>query len=320
MPANPIVRRLLSVTTMTGLFLVVTVLSPLLFVAAGLIDVARRMTGAGPVVAVRVLAFMWVYLLGELWALLALLVTAPLPRGPKVALTYRLQDKWVGWNLYALTRIFALEISVEGQETASPGPVVILSRHASIVDTLLPALLVARPTGLRLRYVLKDELLADPALDIAGNRLPNVFIDRTSRDASVRTQIRDLASGLGPRDGVLIYPEGTRFSAEKLKRIQARSGTASRFQNVLPPKPGGTLALLDATDADVVVLAHRGLEGLATIPDIWRGSLVGSTISVRLWRIPRTKIPLPRTDRVGWLSGVWADVDEWVSTEHSEGR
>ena len=45
-------------------------------------------------------------------------------------------------------------------------------------DTVLPVVFFALPTGVRLRYVLKRELLFDPCLDIVGQRLPNYFARR----------------------------------------------------------------------------------------------------------------------------------------------
>jgi hypothetical protein len=82
---------------------------------------------------------------------------------------------------------------------------------------------------------------------------------------------------------------------------------------VLPPRPSGTLALLDASDADVVVLAHHGLEGLATAREIWAGGLVGSKIRVAMWRIDREEIPRGRRERMEWLYRTWAEVDDWVA-------
>ena len=319
MPANNSTRRLVTIPTVVVLFVVVTVLAPVLVGAGAIVDLVRWMTKGKPWVGLRVLAFLWIYLLGELWALAALLLTMPLPTKAKLGTTFRLQQRWASWNFRALTILFALEVAVEGSEALAPGPVLVLSRHSSMVDTLLPATLISRTTGLRLRYVLKKELLVDPALDVAGNRLPNVFIDRSSRDLSEREAISDLAEGLGQSDGILIYPEGTRFSEAKLRRYQARAAgeetvdhSVGSLRRVLPPRPGGTLALLEVTTADVVVLAHHGLEGLATVADIWRGDLVGSTISVKMWRIPRSDIPDSRAERVAWLFGVWSQIDDWV--------
>ncbi|HEX6220876.1 MAG TPA: lysophospholipid acyltransferase family protein [Acidimicrobiia bacterium] len=317
MLSNPITRRFVTIPAVVALLIVVTALSPVLAVLGGVVDMTRLAVGVRSWVTLRVLAFLWIYLLGEVWAVVALFVTAPWPKRKKIDVTFRLQERWASWNLRALVTLFSLEIVVEGRDTLSPGPVVVVSRHASIVDTLLPATIITRQTGLKLRYVLKRELLVDPALDLAGNRLPNVFIDRATGDASERAAIRSLAGDLGPEDGILIYPEGTRFSESKLRRLQARStndaeGVVSGLRRVLPPRPGGTLAILEATDADVVVLAHHGLEGLATVREIWAGGLVGSRISVRLWRIPREEIPASRSGRVAWLHRLWGEIDDWV--------
>ena len=115
--------------------------------------------------------------------------------------------------------------------------------------------LAGEPVHHRLRYVLKRELLWDPCLDIVGHRLPNCFIERGAKISAPEIErIRGLAQDLGPTDGVLIYPEGTRFTPERreavLARIEARGDTAlleraRALQNVLPPRLGGSLALLE---------------------------------------------------------------------------
>ena len=79
-----------------------------------------------------------------------------------------------------------------------PAPILVVSRHASLIDTLLPGRYVTQPFGIRLRYVLKSELLVDPALDIAGNRLPNVFVDRggdTDRELAGHSRSGDHHAG-----------------------------------------------------------------------------------------------------------------------------
>jgi len=325
MPDNPIARRAITVPAVFALLMAVTIASPALLALGAIVDVARMIATRRRGVLLRSLGFLWIYLVGEAWAILALLGTAILVGNAKLDATYALQDRWASWNLTALRRLFSLEIRATGEDSATPGPMIVISRHASLVDTLFPARFIARTNDIRLRYVLKKELLFDPALDIAGSRLPNFFVDRASREAAERLGIQELADDLGPGDGVLIYPEGTRFDVAKLKRYQKRqlgadAGTieelASQYRRVLPPRPGGTLSLLEASDADVVVFAHRGLEGLATLRDIWRGDLVGSKIDIAIWRVPRSEIPHRRTERVEWLFRLWAEVDAWVSSDH----
>ena len=41
--------------------------------------------------------------------------------------------------------------------------------------------------------------------------------------------------------------------------------------HVLAPRPGGVLAALEAApDADVLMVAHTGLDHLVTVSDVWR--------------------------------------------------
>ena len=326
MPANPLLRRLMTVPAVLVGFVAVTLTLPALLLLALGVDLFRFVVRRRPFVMTRGVLFLWVYLAGEVWALVALLFTAILPTETKTRATVALQKVWAGWSLTAVLKLFNLDLEIEGDENVPPGPILVLARHASLIDTLLPAQLITRPTGIRLRYVLKKELMADPALDIAGHRLPNAFIDRSS--TSERNAIRNLAHNLGKEDGVLIYPEGTRFTEAKrlryLSALETRTDQATSiarsFRHVLPPRPGGTLALLDSSEADVVILAHHGLEPLSSVQDVWDGQLVGGRISVAMWRIDRDHIPTDRSERVVWLFERWRDIDEWLDHKAEEVR
>ena len=120
-----------------------------------------------------------------------------------------------------------------GTRSIAPGPVVLMMRHASLVDTLLPTVLVLRRHRIRLRYVLKRELLWDPALDLAGNVLPNYFLDRASTRRRCRGGPGALAGG-GPR--------GERRGADLPRGHPLHAGEAGADHRdpaaTLPP-PGG---------------------------------------------------------------------------------
>ena len=229
--------------------------------------------------------------------------------------------------LGAVRALFRLRLEVAGDDEVAPGPVIVLIRHASIVDNLLPANLVARPHRIRLRYVLKRELLADPCLDVAGRRLPNYFVRRGTGEAQEVERVRALAHGLGTDDGVLIYPEGTRFTPERRARAIARiaerdaglAARAERIRHLLPPRLGGVGALLDgAPEADIVVIAHHGFDGLRLISDIWRGGLVGLVVRVRVTRVPRSTVPDADAARADWLYDLWQDVDDWLEERFAD--
>jgi len=313
-------RRLRTIPTVSLAWVVVTLLLPVLLVLALTVDAGRWVIARSPWMAVRLVSFLWVYLTSQVAAILGLGLVWLVP-GRRVAWTYVLQGLWVSGLFHAVTGIFGVRFAVAGTDLVEPGPILVFARHASIVDNLLPHRLVTRPSGIRLRYVLKHELLSDPALDIAGLRLPNVFVRRGSRQATQQIeQVGALAEGLDSGSGVLIFPEGTRFRASKqpaaiataVRRNPEIRELAEGLTSVSPPRLGGPLALLDRSNADVVVLAHRGLGGFATVADIWSGAMVGRHLDVRLTRIPRDAIPVDEAGRVRWLFELWAELDRWV--------
>jgi 1-acyl-sn-glycerol-3-phosphate acyltransferase len=304
--------------------------APLWLPLAVVVDLVRRSRG----VALRSSALVTVYLSCEIMGMAA---SAGVWAWKSIArvdterwtdLHFRL-EAWWGTTLFrAVVRIFGLRLQIESDAELGRGPYLLLLRHASTGDTLLASALVSRPYGLRLRYVLKQELLWDPCLDIVGNRLPNVFVDRFSDD-SVREVLRvqELARNLGPRDGILIYPEGTRFSEAKrrraLDRFQQNGNTkmleyARSLAFVLPPRPGGIVGLLEAApEADVVVCAHTGFESAASLAQIWKGALVHQVIRVQFRRIPRDEIPTGRDAQIAWLLEEWRRVGAWVESHQS---
>jgi len=236
---------------------------------------------------------------------------------------FRLQCRWLGALFAGVQRLFGLRLEVEGLETLGPGPILVFMRHASTADTVLPNVLLSGRKGFVMRYVLKRELLWDPCLDIAGHRLVNVFVRRGSGEAAAEiAAVREMARGIGPGEGVLIYPEGTRFTKAKQERALARIrdggpperlARAERLRHVLPPRLGGPLALLDAgPEADAVFCAHAGFDGVRTMGDLLAGALVGRTVRVALWRVPRGAIPEDDAGREAWLYEQWQRLDDWV--------
>jgi len=321
-----LLRRLRTVPAVALAWLLVTVTFPVLLIAALVVDAVRRVRSGRPWVALRLLAFLWIYLAAETLGVLVLAGIWVLAGGGRarrrmIAWTYALQRVWAATQLRALAGLFRLRFEIEGDAAVAPAPMILLVRHASIVDNLLPAAFVSARHRIPLRYVLKRELRSDPCLDIAGGRLPNYFVDRESADSAGEAErICELARGAEPGEGLLIYPEGTRFTAAKLERALERlesrpelHARARGLRHVLPPRLGGPLALLDgAPEADVVVLAHHGFDGFAHLSDIWNGSLVGTTVAVRFWRVPRAEVPAGRDARAAWLYDQWRRLDDWI--------
>ena len=327
-----VLRRLRTILPLVLGLVLVTVLLPALLVVGLVVDAVRRVAFGVPPTAARLALFLWVYLAAEVGGVVALAAVWVASLGGRRGAwlrdtTQSLQQLWAGTLFAAVRGLFGLRLEVVGDEAVAPGPVIVLIRHASIVDNLLPANLVTRSHGIGLRYVLKRELLADPCLDIAGRRLPNYFVRRGTGAAEEVERVRALARGLGPEEGVLIYPEGTRFTPERRARAIARiaerdarlAPRAERIRHLLPPRLGGVGALLDgAPDADIVVIAHHGFDGLRLISDIWKGGLVGLVVRVRVTRVPRSEVPEADAARADWLYDLWQDVDDWLEGQFAD--
>ncbi len=324
-----VARRLKTIPLILVGLVLVTALLPVLLVGAFFVDLFRWATKRSTWMAMRLVLFLWIYLAGDTVGILSLFgvwVLSGFGRNRERMLdwTWRFQQLWVGFFFDVVRLLLGLRVEVEGEECVRPGPVIVLIRHASIVDNLLPSVFVAARERIRLRYVLKRELLSEPCLDIAGQRLPNYFVRRDTGEEIERQRVQALAEGMGPEDGFLLYPEGTRFTPERrvralekiAERDPARAERLAGVKYLLPPKAGGLLAVLEgAPDTDVVVLAHQGFDGMRLISDIWAGELAGRVIRVRMTRIPADDIPAGRDERVAWLDSVWAEMDRWVASQ-----
>jgi 1-acyl-sn-glycerol-3-phosphate acyltransferase len=278
------------------------------------------------------MAMAWWFLFGELRGIAGLAGIWVLTGGPAGAgslkrrrLVYDLRIHWARSHLGGVRVLFGLTFEIEGVELAGPGPVIVLIRHASIIDNAMPDAVIGHAHGLGLRFVLKRELQMIPTIDIGGRWVPTIFVRRASGDPEGEVaRLRRLAEDLGEGEGVLIYPEGTRHTDAKLARAQeviaerqpAVAPLANRLRNVLPPRLGGPLALLDqAQGADVVVCGHVGFDGFEYISDIWAGGLVGTTVKVRFWRSPAAEVPVGEDDRIKWLYERWQTLDDWVGEQ-----
>jgi hypothetical protein len=152
-------RRVRSVPLVLVAFVLVTVLLPLLLCGALLVDLVRWATRRAPFVGLRLVLMAWCFLLGDavgLGAFAVQWVAAGFGRREAwlTERTWALQRRWAAWMFGCVRRLFGMRLAVEGVDHAAPGPVVVLIRHASIVDNLLPANLVAQARWL-------DELWLD---------------------------------------------------------------------------------------------------------------------------------------------------------------
>jgi len=314
-----VLRRCVTIPAFLAALLGWTALLPVLLPLALAFDLLLRRRLA----ALRFVAAVLLFFGFEIFGVLAVGTLVVTGRATPERL-YALEASWADSLLRALLTLFGMELRVDGLDALRPGPILLVGNHVSVADALLPAAFATGRRGVRLRYVAKGELVWDPCVDLAGHALPNVFVRRGSADTpGDLARVVSLAVGLGPDDGVILLPEGTRFTQAKRDALLARRELEGprehleadrKLRCLMPPRTGGLLALFDAAPgADLVVMAHSGLEGIVRIPDLWSGALLGRTLRVEFWRVPIATLPAGREARIDWIYAQWERLDRWVA-------
>ncbi len=289
-----LVRRILSLTILYTLALLLYALAPLLIAITILLSISPKFRTL-PHALMFALGFLFYECLGVVrlfWVWCRYRHSAEfLPQNQHV------QYWWAGGLLNLGVRIYSLDISVTGTDALSGPSALMIARHTSIADTVLPMLYFAEQRNEGMRYILKQELTALPCLDIAGHRLPNLFVDRSGVDTDKElAAVRQLTATAGPTESVLVYPEGTRFTLDKQARLRDSKPELveqlERWPDLLPPRLGGVSAMLEANPGkDVVFLAHVGFEGSASPHDLVNGSWRKQSVRLHFWRVPFADIP-----------------------------
>lgn len=245
----------------------------------------------------------------------------------------------LGWYVWGLVGACQRNLGVRIVTESAPGalvvepripstPMLVLSRHAGAGDSFLLGHLLVNTFDRVPAVVLKDTMQWVPSIDIALNRFPNAFISpNPPPGAGVVDQIGRLAAGLADDGALVIFPEGGNFTSSRRTRAIARLhelgldayvGRAEELTTVLAPRPGGVLTALDANPvADVVIVAHTGLEGLSSPREVLAGLPMEHSIRMAWWHVPRSDIPTDRDSRTDWLYDWWERIDTWIE-DHDE--
>jgi 1-acyl-sn-glycerol-3-phosphate acyltransferase len=223
-------------------------------------------------------------------------------------------------------RVLRLRIETVGPAPdAGPGrPLLVLCRHAGPGDSFSVMYALMHWYHREPRVVLKDSLAWDPGLGVLLGRLPSRFISGSRRPGEdIESEIADLARHLDENDAFVIFPEGGNFTAGRRTRAIARlrrlghrdmADRAEAMVHVLPPRPGGVLAALEAApEADVLLVAHTGLDHVVTVADAWRVLPMDKVLLMGWWTVPRSEIPMDREGQIAWLFDRWRQIDGWVA-------
>jgi 1-acyl-sn-glycerol-3-phosphate acyltransferase len=316
-------RRARTVPLMLFATALAIMLLPVLAAVAAVLDVAR---GRWRLPTVRVLLFLVQYaindsveivLAGPYWMLAGF--GRRLGSAASIARHERLQAWSIGVLARRAERLLGVRIELDEASAAAllPAPAVVLCRHVNLLDASLPAWLYLQ-RGVASRGVIMAELLADPGFDLIYSRTGSVFVPRDD-GPEARRLVGGLAGTVDASTVAIIFPEGRLFRPELLARAMERLASSNPerserlagLRHVLPPRPGGVLALLDALPgSDVVVVAHTGLDRFASFGELSSTVPLRDPVRVTAWRVPRAAIPGGADARVAWLDAQWHRVDE----------
>jgi 1-acyl-sn-glycerol-3-phosphate acyltransferase len=344
LPPRPLRRAVLAPLVIV-LAVALIVLSPLIALLTLTFSLARR-SRSGRMRGARLLLFALVWLTAEtatLFMCLGLWITSGfggrLHTEPFQSRHYAIMRWFLDLIYRTGTRTFRVGVEIEEPELTAgekaarlARPVIVLSRHAGPGDSFLLVRHLLSVYRRRPRVVMKATLQLDPGLDVVANRLPNVFIHprRTGGMVFVE-QIERLAGGLDRLGALVIFPEGGNWTPGRwhrgIQRLeqQGRDDLAARARdmpNLLPPRAGGALSAIAACpDADVIFVAHAGLDRLVSVGDIWRNLPMDQIIRARWWRVPVGEVPrsLDHAAQELWLYDWWQRIDAWISQNRPGG-
>jgi len=147
------------------------------------------------------------------------------------------------WSMILALCKILFRLRVEGKENFPPGPFILSPVHRSFIDTPIAGMV----TGRRLRFMGKESLWENKPLGALLSVLGGFPVERGTAD---RTALRAATDVLSLGEPLVMFPEGTRRSGDRVRRedmldgpafVAARAGVP-----IVPVGLGGTVRALPA--------------------------------------------------------------------------
>jgi 1-acyl-sn-glycerol-3-phosphate acyltransferase len=147
-------------------------------------------------------------LLLTVWIALSVLIVGTL--GVPFVLASRLggahvMTVWAQVAAFGARWICGIKFEVRGLENLPDGPVMIASKHQSMLDTIVPTLFTRLPV-----YVLKQELLNLPIFGWYCRKAGLIAIDRSGHMSALKAMVAQAKERFEEGRPLIIFPEGTR--------------------------------------------------------------------------------------------------------------
>ena len=112
---------------------------------------------------------------------------------------------WTRATLWGARWIMGIKVVITGKERLPSGSFIAAAKHQSMLDTLMPFLLLEDPA-----IVMKEELLAAPIFGWYAKNLGMIPVAREANAAALRTLLKAARPAIAEGRQLWIFPEGTR--------------------------------------------------------------------------------------------------------------
>lgn len=225
-----------------------------------------------------------------------------------------LAASWWGMAV-TLWKAIGVEVAYSGDSIPRRENAVVFSNHQCMPDILIQ-LDFARRQGMleNLKWMAKAPLRKLPGIGWGLSFLDTVFLRRTWADdeANIRATFARITENRLPF-WLMIFPEGTRLTPQKLKRSQnyAEKRGLPVYRHVMLPRTKGFSAAVQGLGAQAQAVYDLTLafEGMA--PSIW-GFFRGDCLRVHLHveRFSVESLPADENALGAWLQGRFATKEE----------
>lgn len=282
--------------------------------------------------ALRVVSMAVIYTLGETLCIVACVVLWVV-RFRYVRAHLWLLRLFLGVLIRVSGPLFGFRLVVEEPsardvlKASERAPIIVIARHAGPGASFVLVHLLLSRYQRHPRVVLKDQLRMDPAIDLLLTRIGCTWIP--ARSTGSAELVGGAAASLGERDCLVLFPEGADWTpvrhlaaVARLRRrgLAGEARDALRMPHVLPPRPAGTIAAVQAAPTvDVLVFTHCGHDELLDLGRAWDALPLQEPLQMTWWRVPAADVPRGDDEEItDWLKSTWIGIDAWVAERQSD--
>ncbi len=234
-------------------------------------------------------------------------------------------DQWWGWCVTIAKRMYGTRTVLTGDELPVAENAIVVANHQQMPDInflMFPAREKQRLGDMK--WMLKDVIKYVPGIGWGMLFLDNLFVRRdwTRDQASIERTFARLVEG-GVPVWLMMFPEGTRLTAEKLESSQAwaREHDLQPPEHVLLPRTKGFAAAVQGLRDHVGAVYDFTIGYPDGVPTLWQyavGYVREAHLHVR--RYPIHSLPEDADEIAAWIRSRFQEKDRLLADFYRTGR